>query len=68
MTIFRSTKVLTLLKIAPALVLEAITAVTSGNLPKDVLDNGVAYFTGSLLSWTLVGVMKNILLEWRQTG
>jgi mediator of RNA polymerase II transcription subunit 5 len=63
-----STKVLTLMKIAPALVSEAITAAASGTMDKDVFDNGVAYFLGPLLNWTLTGVVRNLLNEWRQSG
>jgi hypothetical protein len=34
----------------------------------DVLNNGVSYFTGPLLNWTLVGVLKALLREIHQKG
>jgi mediator of RNA polymerase II transcription subunit 5 len=34
----------------------------------DVLNNGVSYFTGPLLNWTLVGVVKALLREIQQKG
>ena len=32
-------------------------------LTDDALDNGISYFVGPLLNWTLVGVMQTILRE-----
>jgi mediator of RNA polymerase II transcription subunit 5 len=61
-------RILVLLRVAPALILEAIAAVGSRSMEKEVLDNGVSYFLGPLLSWTLVGVIKALLQELQQTG
>ncbi|KAF7965853.1 hypothetical protein HWV62_41212 [Athelia sp. TMB] len=60
-TILRSTKPWTLLAISPTLVSHAISARMAGKIDADVLNNGVSYFTGPLLNWTLVGVIKDTL-------
>jgi mediator of RNA polymerase II transcription subunit 5 len=32
-------------------------------MERDVLTNGVSYFTGPLLNWTLVNVIKSLIKE-----
>jgi mediator of RNA polymerase II transcription subunit 5 len=66
--IFRSTRILVLLRIAPVLIIEAIDAYEKKIMEKEVLDNGVAYFLGPLLNWTLVGVIRALVLQMQQTG
>ena len=61
--IIRATKPKTLLKLSSSLIFRAITASSEHKLEVDVLNNGVSYFTGSLLNWTLVGVIKALLRE-----
>jgi len=63
-----STKPKTLLRISPTLIPQAIVRmypVAAGVAPldKDVFDNGVSYFTGPLLNWTLVGVIKTLVYQ-----
>ena len=64
----RSTKPWTLLAISPTLVSHAISARMAGKIDADVLNNGVSYFTGPLLNWTLVGVIKGIVGEIQMRG
>ncbi len=60
----RGTKPKILLRIAIPLVSQAITASTSMHkFDKEVLMNGIAYFTGPLLNWVLVGVVKYLIRE-----
>jgi len=60
----RATKPKILLRIAIPLVSQAITASTSMHkFDKEVLMNGIAYFTGPLLNWVLVGVVKYLIRE-----
>ncbi|CAA7266513.1 unnamed protein product [Cyclocybe aegerita] len=58
--ILRATKPKVLLRIALSLIAQAISMVASHKLEKDVLMNGISYFTGPLLNWTLVGVVKSL--------
>lgn len=37
-------------------------------MDRDVLNNGVSYFLGPLLNWTLVGVVNGLLKEVQQKG
>ncbi|OCH95796.1 hypothetical protein OBBRIDRAFT_745014 [Obba rivulosa] len=62
-TILRSTRPKTLLCIAATLFSYAIDACTARKMDKEVLNNGVSYFLGPLLNWTLAGVVKSLLLE-----
>lgn len=43
--------------------LDAISACAEGKIDADVLNNGISYFLGPLLNWTLVGIIKAILKE-----
>ncbi|KAJ3503158.1 hypothetical protein NLJ89_g8558 [Agrocybe chaxingu] len=58
--ILRATKPKVLLRIALSLIAQAISMVALHKLEKDVLMNGISYFTGPLLNWTLVGVVKSL--------
>jgi hypothetical protein len=60
---FRSTKPKTLLRISATLFSHAIQARLAQQIDGDVLSNGVSYFTGPLLNWTLVGVIKGLARE-----
>lgn len=62
-TILRSTQPKTLLRISATLFSQAIKAASAQKIDKDVLFNGVSYFTGPLLNWTLVGVIKALSQE-----
>ncbi|KZT30460.1 hypothetical protein NEOLEDRAFT_1126012 [Neolentinus lepideus HHB14362 ss-1] len=67
-TILRSTRPKVLLRLAPVLFLHAITVHTQNQMDKEVFSNGVFYFLGPLLHWTLVGVVKVLLIEIQQKG
>lgn len=62
-TILRSTQPKILLRISATLFSQAIKAASTQKIDKDVLFNGVSYFTGPLLNWTLVGVIKALSQE-----
>ncbi|KAG6902913.1 hypothetical protein C0995_010083 [Termitomyces sp. Mi166 len=62
-SILRSTQPKVLLKISAALFLQAITFHMMQKIDKDTLTNGVSYFMGPLLSWTLVGIIKALIRE-----
>ncbi|KAJ7169957.1 hypothetical protein C8R46DRAFT_949420 [Mycena filopes] len=64
-TILRSTQPKTLLRISASLFSHAIKDV---NIDEDVLTNGISYFTGSLLRWTLVGVVQALTQEIQLKG
>ncbi|KAF7310970.1 Mediator of RNA polymerase II transcription subunit 5 [Mycena chlorophos] len=64
-TIIRSVKPRTLLKISATLF---SSAMRDPEIDNELLNNGVSYFTGSLLNWTLVGVVLNITREISQQG
>jgi mediator of RNA polymerase II transcription subunit 5 len=64
----RSTKPKVLLRIAPPLFSSAIQATLLHKIDKDVLLNGVSYFTGPLLNWTLVGVIKLLAKDIQKSG
>jgi uncharacterized membrane protein len=42
---------------------QAIKAVSTQKIDSETLLNGVSYFTGPLLNWTLVGVIKALVRE-----
>ncbi|KAI0830678.1 mediator complex subunit Med5-domain-containing protein [Trametes gibbosa] len=67
-TILRATRPKVLLKIAPALFSHAITQCVERKMDKEVLSNGISYFVGPLLNWTLAGVIKFLLSEIQQRG
>lgn len=59
----RSTPPRTLLKLAATLVSSAIQSCSDRKIDKDVLNNGISFFRGPLLNWTLAGIVKMLLLE-----
>ncbi|CAL1695433.1 unnamed protein product [Somion occarium] len=61
--ILRSTPPRTLLKLAATLVSSAIQSCSDRKIDKDVLNNGISFFRGPLLNWTLAGIVKMLLLE-----
>ncbi|KAG7450430.1 uncharacterized protein BT62DRAFT_978575 [Guyanagaster necrorhizus] len=67
-TILRSSRPKTLLKIAATLFSSAISSRIEGKIDGDTLNNGISFFTGPLLSWTLVGVVKFLLQEIYRKG
>ncbi|KAF9229359.1 hypothetical protein BS17DRAFT_771335 [Gyrodon lividus] len=67
-TILRSTKPKTLLQISATLFSQACIARQDGRVDNDVLHNGISYFLGPLLNWTLVGVVHAMLFEVQQRG
>jgi mediator of RNA polymerase II transcription subunit 5 len=66
--LIRSTKPRTLLLISATLFSHAISARVDKKMDADVLNNGVSYFTGPLLNWTLIGVVKALIREIQQKG
>ena len=50
-------------RITPTLFYIAMQMHSTKELTDDALDNGISYFVGPLLNWTLVGVMQTILRE-----
>ncbi|KAH9847349.1 mediator complex subunit Med5-domain-containing protein [Lenzites betulinus] len=67
-TILRATRPKVLLKIAPALFSHAITQCVERKMDKEVISNGISYFLGPLLNWTLAGVIKFLLSEIQRRG
>ncbi|KIK93655.1 hypothetical protein PAXRUDRAFT_144629 [Paxillus rubicundulus Ve08.2h10] len=67
-TILRSTKPKTLLHMSATLFSQACIARQEGRVDNDVLHNGISYFLGPLLNWTLVGVVHAMLFEVQQRG
>ncbi|THH20641.1 hypothetical protein EW146_g766 [Bondarzewia mesenterica] len=65
--VLRSTRPKILLTMAATLCSHAITACTEHKIDADVLNNGFSYFTGPLLNWTLVGIVKALIREVKQT-
>ncbi|THH30073.1 hypothetical protein EUX98_g4104 [Antrodiella citrinella] len=65
-TILRSTRPKILLRLAGTLFSHAIQQCTDRKLDKDVMINGFSYFSGQLLNWTLIGVVKVLLTEIEQ--
>ena len=63
LTQFRTTRPQTLLKIAPALFSFAIAQTMERKMDKEVLNNGISYFLGPLLNWTLAGVIRSLLMD-----
>ncbi|KAJ7619106.1 hypothetical protein DFH06DRAFT_1235312 [Mycena polygramma] len=64
-TILRSTQPKTLLRISASLFSHAIK---DPNIDEEVLNNGISYFTGPLLRWTLVGVVQALTHEIQLKG
>jgi mediator of RNA polymerase II transcription subunit 5 len=63
-----STKPRVLCRISAVLFSQAISFCSVQKIDMDVLNNGVSYFLGPLLNWTLVGVVKVLLREIQQKG
>ncbi|KAK7064160.1 mediator of RNA polymerase II transcription subunit 5 [Favolaschia claudopus] len=59
-TILRSTQPKVLLRVSASLFSHAIK---DANIDEEVLNNGISYFTGPLLRWTLVGVVQALMQE-----
>ncbi|KAI8980648.1 mediator complex subunit Med5-domain-containing protein [Trametes punicea] len=66
--ILRATHPKVLLRIAPTLFSHAIAQCMERKMDKEVLNNGISYFLGPLLNWTLAGVMKFLLFEIQRRG
>ncbi|KAG6334298.1 hypothetical protein ID866_4795 [Astraeus odoratus] len=66
--ILRSTKPKILLQLSATLFSQACIARQDGRIDNDVLHNGISYFLGPLLNWTLVGVVHAMLFEVQQRG
>ncbi|KAF5355994.1 hypothetical protein D9756_003825 [Leucocoprinus leucothites] len=62
-TIIRSTPPKLLLRLSTSLIAQALRT----KLDSDVLNNGVSYFTSSLLNWTLFNVIRGVLKEFEST-
>jgi mediator of RNA polymerase II transcription subunit 5 len=58
---------MTILRITPILVSEAMRAVIMSKMDKTALDGGVSYFLEPLLNWTLVGVIKATLYQYQKS-
>jgi mediator of RNA polymerase II transcription subunit 5 len=70
-TIFSSTRPKTLLAIAATVFLHALRAAAERKFDLDVLNNGISYFLGPLLGWTLPGIVLALvrhirLTRWKQ--
>ncbi|EJD03833.1 uncharacterized protein FOMMEDRAFT_154950 [Fomitiporia mediterranea MF3/22] len=61
--ILRTTKPKMLMKLTATLILQACNACADRRWSEDMLKNGVSYFTGPLLNWTLVGGIKALLRD-----
>ncbi|KZW00618.1 hypothetical protein EXIGLDRAFT_132482 [Exidia glandulosa HHB12029] len=66
--ILRSTNPLTLLRITPTLLSEAAAQAVVKVVDAECLRNGVQFFVGPLLNWTLVGVVKAFVAEIDRLG
>ncbi|GJE87594.1 mediator complex subunit Med5-domain-containing protein [Phanerochaete sordida] len=62
-SILRNTRPHSLLRVAATLLIMSINACANEKLDKEALNNGVSYFQGPLLNWTLVGVVKALLRD-----
>ncbi|KAH9837111.1 mediator complex subunit Med5-domain-containing protein [Rhodofomes roseus] len=67
-SILRNTRPKTLLRITASLFAHAISLCLERKMEKDVLVNGIQYFFGNLLNWTLAGTVRWLLTEIRQKG
>ncbi|KAI0673502.1 mediator complex subunit Med5-domain-containing protein [Trametes maxima] len=67
-TILRATRPKVLLRIAPTLFAHAIAQCMERKMDKEVLNNGISYFLGPLLNWTLAGVVRSLLSEVQRRG
>lgn len=48
--------------------MHAIQFLAQQKIDADVLKNGVSYFLGPLLNWTLVGVIKSLVRDVQARG
>jgi mediator of RNA polymerase II transcription subunit 5 len=66
-TIISSTRPKTLLAIAATVFLHALRVAAERKLELDTLNNGITYFLGPLLGWTLPGIMLALVRQIRMT-
>ncbi|KAL0951090.1 hypothetical protein HGRIS_007828 [Hohenbuehelia grisea] len=66
--ILRSTNPKALLRIASTLFAQAIALRSSSKMENDLLHNGISYFAGPLLNWTLVGVFQSLIRDIQVRG
>ncbi|CCM05148.1 uncharacterized protein FIBRA_07357 [Fibroporia radiculosa] len=67
-TILRTTRPQALLRIAATLFSHAIAMTTERKMDKEILQNGILYFLGPLLNWTLSGVVNFLIMEIQHRG
>jgi mediator of RNA polymerase II transcription subunit 5 len=65
--LFSSTRPKTLLAIAATVFIRALRAAADRKLDVDVLNNGISYFLGPLLGWTLPGIVLALVRHIRLT-
>ena len=51
------------MKVAALLIIQACNACAGRRMELETLKNGISYFTGPLLNWTLVGGIKALLRD-----
>jgi mediator of RNA polymerase II transcription subunit 5 len=56
--LLRSTQPKVMLRIAPLIIENAINAFLTKKMDQEALNNGISFFVGPLLNWTLVGVVR----------
>ena len=66
-TLLSSTRPKTLLAIAATVFISAVRTAAERKLDPDVFNNGVSYFLGPLLGWTLPGIILALVREIRST-
>ena len=66
-SLFSSTRPKTLLAVAATVFLSAVRGAAERKLDQDVLGNGISYFSGPLLAWTLPGIVLALVRETRLT-
>jgi mediator of RNA polymerase II transcription subunit 5 len=66
-SIFSSTRPKILLAIAATVFLHALGAAAGRKLELDTLNNGISYFLGPLLGWTLPGIVLALVRQIRLT-
>lgn len=52
-----------LMKVTATLICQACNACADRRMEGEMLGNGISYFNGPLLNWTLVGGMKALLRD-----